>query len=87
VLATQGLTMPRPSKYPIDTREHVSFRETASHTPGDDREFVSVQEAMRLTDLGRTKLYGLMGEGTLDYVKVGTRRLVVRRSISRLGRG
>lgn len=74
-------------KHPIDTREHVSCRETVSPTPPvDDREFVSVREAMRLSDLGRSKLYELMSAGLLEYIKVGKRRLVVRRSISNLGR-
>lgn len=52
----------------------------------DDREFVSVRETMRISGLGRSKLYQLMTAGHLEYVKVGKRRLVVRRSISALGR-
>jgi hypothetical protein len=54
--------------------------------PGDDREYVSVAETMRLTDLGRTKIYELLAHDQLQSVKVGKRRLVVRRSISALGR-
>ncbi len=51
----------------------------------DDREYVSVPEAMRLTGLGRTTIYDLIGQKTLDSRKVGKRRLVVRSSIGRLG--
>ena len=59
---------------------------TNIHTSGhDDREYVSVPEAMRLTGLGRTTIYDLIGHKTLDSRKVGKRRLVVRSSIGRLG--
>jgi hypothetical protein len=53
--------------------------------PGDNREYVSVAETMRLTDLGRTKIYDLIAHDQLQSVKVGKRRLVLRRSISSLG--
>lgn len=40
---------------------------------------------MRITSLGRTKLYELMGRGQLEYVKIDKRRLIRRSSISALG--
>jgi hypothetical protein len=74
-VVNKGLTMARRNPHPMwDT------------PPGDDREFVSVRETMRISGLGRTKLYQLMGDGLLEYIKIGKRRLVVRRSISNLGR-
>jgi predicted DNA-binding transcriptional regulator AlpA len=60
---------------------------SADTPPPDDREFVSVPEVMRLTGLGRTKIYDLITHEKLESRKVGKRRLVVRRSISRLGEG
>ena len=59
---------------------------TNTQTPAhDDREYVSVPETMRLTGLGRTTIYDLIGQKTLDSRKVGKRRLIVRSSIGRLG--
>ncbi len=45
---------------------------------------VTVPEALRLTDLGRTSLYRLIGEKKLRHVKVGTRTLIDFASIKRL---
>ena len=45
---------------------------------------VPVNEACRLTGLGRTFLYQLMDGGELRYAKLGKRRLIPRREISRL---
>jgi excisionase family DNA binding protein len=45
---------------------------------------VTVQEARRLTGLGNTTLYRLIGEGKLRTIKVGTRTLVVYSSIKAL---
>jgi hypothetical protein len=53
----------------------------------DDRDFVSIKETMRLTDLGRTTIYGLLKSGRLEGRKIGHRHIIVRRSISKLGLG
>lgn len=45
---------------------------------------MSVPEAARLTGLGRTQLYVLMGTGELAYTKVGSRRLIPRRALVEL---
>lgn len=58
---------------------------SADTPPHDDREYVSVAETMRLTDLGRTTVHNLIAREKLETRKVGKRRLVVRRSIARLG--
>jgi excisionase family DNA binding protein len=39
-------------------------------------EVVSVDEVCRRTNLGRSKVYQLIGDGTLPSLKVGKRRLV-----------
>jgi excisionase family DNA binding protein len=39
-------------------------------------ETVSITKACRLTGMGRTKLYQLMGDGVLPSVKIGKRRLL-----------
>ena len=36
----------------------------------------SIAEAVRVTSLGRSKLYQLMSAGDLEFVKIGKRRLV-----------
>ncbi len=45
---------------------------------------VTVATALRLTGLGRTKLYELIAERRVETVKVGRRRLVSVASIERL---
>jgi excisionase family DNA binding protein len=45
---------------------------------------VSVKNAEKLTDLGHTKIYELLGDGTIESVKVGNKRLIVFASLERL---
>ena len=45
---------------------------------------VTIKETKRLTGLGRSKLYELIGDGKLKTTKVGRRRLVYFDSIERL---
>jgi excisionase family DNA binding protein len=45
---------------------------------------VTVPEALRLTGLGRTSLYRLIGQKKLRHVKIGTRTLIDFSSIKRL---
>jgi excisionase family DNA binding protein len=51
---------------------------------------VAIPAACRLLGIGRTKLYELMGDGTVPSVKLGKRRLVrtaaVRAVLARLER-
>ena len=44
----------------------------------------SLYTTQKLTGLGRTKVYGLIDDGTLETVKIGTRRLVLMKSIRAL---
>ena len=44
----------------------------------------SVKEAMEATGIGKTKIYALIGAGTLETVKVGDRRLVKIKSLMEL---
>jgi excisionase family DNA binding protein len=37
---------------------------------------VTIQDAVKITGLGRTKLYELIGAGRIETRRVGTRRLV-----------
>jgi hypothetical protein len=53
---------------------------------GIEPEFVTVPQTERISNLGRTKIYELIANGTLDSIKVGKRRLVRFRSIRSLGR-
>jgi hypothetical protein len=45
---------------------------------------VTVAEAKRLSGLGHTKLWELIGSGVLGTVRVGRRRLVIYASLCRL---
>jgi excisionase family DNA binding protein len=45
---------------------------------------VTVREAQRLTGLGQSKLYELMADGSLTRRKVGSRTLIVFRSLKQL---
>lgn len=45
---------------------------------------VTVNEAMRISGLGRTKLYQLISRGVLESVLVDTRRLILMHSLNRL---
>ena len=45
---------------------------------------VGLEDATKLSGLQRSKLYELMGEGKLVFVKVGARRLIPRRAITAL---
>jgi excisionase family DNA binding protein len=45
---------------------------------------VTVAGATREFGIGRTRLYELMGDGTLPYSQVGTRRLIPRVALRRL---
>lgn len=56
-------------------------RETEPAPPGE-RLAYSVDEAARLTGLSRDLLYDEMRRGHLDYLKVGRRRLITRRTSS-----
>ena len=45
---------------------------------------VTVAEAKRLSGLGHTKIWELIGSGVLETVRVGRRRLVIYASLCRL---
>jgi hypothetical protein len=45
---------------------------------------VTVADAKRLSGLGHTKLWELIGSGVLETVRVGRRRLVIYASLCRL---
>lgn len=47
-------------------------------------ELVSVDETCRLTNLGRSTLYQLIGNGTLPTLKIGKRRLLRLSTVRRL---
>ena len=42
---------------------------------------VTIQTAVRLSGLGRTKLYELMSKREIESVRIGTRRLIVFASL------
>lgn len=50
----------------------------------DDRALLSIPDTCRVISLGRSTVYELINNGDLKTVKVGSRRLVIRRSIDDL---
>ena len=50
----------------------------------DEKLFVSVDEAVQLIGVSRNSIYRLIAEHRLKSTKIGTRRLILRRSIDEL---
>ena len=48
---------------------------------------VRVSDATRLTGIGKTKLFELIADGTLETTNVGRRRLILYRSLEQLIEG
>jgi excisionase family DNA binding protein len=48
---------------------------------------VRVADASRLTGIGKTKLFELIADGTLETTSIGRRRLILYRSLQRLIEG
>lgn len=61
-------------------------RDRALITQGEDLEPISVRIAMavKLTGIGRSTLYELIGSGEIETVKVGRSTLIPYRSLKRL---
>lgn len=49
-----------------------------------DRYTLSIKDAREALGLGRTTIYKLIGDGTLQTITVGRRRLILARSIQEL---
>lgn len=64
--------------------EDVPRPQAPARKPGPEAELVSVNDTMALLGIGRTKLYELLNDNTLDSVKIGRRTLVRRASLRRL---
>jgi excisionase family DNA binding protein len=47
--------------------------------------WVTVNDAIRLTSIKRTRLYELIGDGTLKSIRLGGKRLISYASITELG--
>src|SRR5271155_4192518 len=57
------------------------------NTPLDNVITASIGEFCRLSGIGRTKVYELLGDGNLESISIGRRRLVVLDSYRRLIQG
>jgi excisionase family DNA binding protein len=57
---------------------------SATTIPFTHRLTCTIAEACEATGLGRTKLYELIGAGSLDTTTIGRRRLVLVRSLQKL---
>lgn len=47
--------------------------------------FVTMKTGSRITGLGPTKLYEMLGLGAIESIKVGSRRLIKYESLKKLG--
>jgi excisionase family DNA binding protein len=56
------------------------------HQPSSDQEPLAyrIQDAVRVSGIGRTKLYELIGSGKLLTVRVGRCRLILAKSLQAL---
>jgi excisionase family DNA binding protein len=54
------------------------------NTPWDNVITASIGEFCRLSGIGRTKVYELLGDGNLESISIGRRRLIVLDSYRRL---
>jgi hypothetical protein len=48
---------------------------------------VRINDAVRITGIGRTKLFALIADGTLETTTIGRRRLILYKSLRRLIEG
>ncbi|WP_244884447.1 helix-turn-helix domain-containing protein [Sphingobium cupriresistens] len=64
-----------------------SSKSGAANDDGQRRIAYSIAEAAKLTGLGRTTLYSLLGNGRLASVKIGNRRLIHSAALERLVSG
>jgi excisionase family DNA binding protein len=59
-------------------------RMISTHINPDERIAFRINDAVRASGIGRTKLYALMKSGTLSTVKIGGRRLILRDALAAL---
>jgi len=55
-----------------------------THRAGDSPICVRVSRAMAMLDIGKTKLYELVGTGDLEAIRIGRRTLILQMSIDAL---
>ena len=53
----------------------------------EKRIWVTPKEAIRISGIGRTRLYELLADGSIKSIKVGGKRLISYASIETLGEG
>lgn len=65
---------------------NVLGAEASAETPraGDAPICVRVSRAMAMLDIGKTKLYELVGNGDLEAIRIGRRTLILQASIDAL---
>ena len=66
---SEGASDKKAEALPARVRERIAY---------------SVQEAAELLGIGRTHLYALISSGSLESIKLGSRRLITRDAIDRL---
>ncbi|HEX4105800.1 MAG TPA: helix-turn-helix domain-containing protein [Rhizomicrobium sp.] len=66
---------------PLDWNTMLHSASSIANIPFPERVTCTVPEALRVTGLGRTKLYELIGQGSLRTFKIGRRRLIVVESL------
>jgi hypothetical protein len=71
----------------IDSLRDNRHSDHDRHVPFKERPTCTVKEARQASGLGRSKLYTLMNDGKLEFVKLDKRRLILVPSLLDLLRG
>jgi predicted DNA-binding transcriptional regulator AlpA len=68
------------------TSQHQANAQSATSNRSNAKPvWVTINETIRISGLGRTRLYELLNNGTLKSIKLGGKRLVAYASIEALG--
>ncbi len=80
-----GLTVNRTGSMTTFQLSQMVFTATshAKSLPAEPALLLKVEDAARLLGVGRTTLFELIGEGRIQTVRLGRRRLVVRAGLER----
>jgi excisionase family DNA binding protein len=63
---------------------HTAARRRRREAPRPEPVTHTINDTCAVTGLGRTRIYELLADGSLESVRLGRRRLVTRRSIEAL---
>jgi hypothetical protein len=74
----------QPSEATTEHNTGTRPRSVTTYSNQHPPKAVTVNEAMRISGLGRTKIYQLIGRGALESILIDKRRLILMHSLNRL---